>query len=417
MSKSLPFPLPALGVDMLSSETALIKGTVRSATNVDIGRAGRFARRAGYSRVAIYPGMHSGYYAPQRGWTLAAQTSTLNRVNTDTYALTPLFALNSPDLVDFTEYNGNLYFTNKTTTGWVPSNSSVARAVGVPKPDAPVLSVALGTLTPGKFAVVITVVDDRGEESPASDVRIVDLPDGGGIRLAGLPQIAGTAIYVYITEPDGEQLRFAAQLPAVFPTYTVGATADGGVCSTQFLVPLPGGDFIRWHAGRLYTAKDGVLRFSEPMRPHLHNPVEGVIPFSGHIAFVEPVGGDGPGIYVGDSRGVWFLSGNDPVKFSPRMASTCRALGRSSIKVPAEHFPPKVVQTDVPVALWLSTSGYVVGMPGGVTVELQPERVKVASGLSGKSVFLLRNGRKQVVTTVNSSTAAACGTAVDSVIS
>ena len=414
MSKSQPFPLPVLGVDMLSSETALIKGTVRSATNVDIGRAGRFARRKGYTRVATYPGLHSAYYAPQRGWTLAVRNGVVNRVDTETYTLTPVFTLNTDDPTDYTEYNGNLYFANRSTVGWVPSNSSIARAVGVPKPDAPDLSAANGGLLAGKYAVVITVVDDRGEESPASDVRIINLTAGGGIRLTGLPQIAGAAIYVYITAPDGEQLRFVAQLPAVFPSYVVGENAEGGVCSTQFLVPLPGGDFIRWHSGRLYTAKNGVLRFSEPMRPHLHNPVEGFIPFSGHIAFVEPVV---DGIYVGDSRGVWFLSGNDPAKFTPRMVSTCRALGRSSIKVPAEHFSPKVVQTDVPVALWLSTSGYVVGMPGGVTVELQPERVKVASGLSGKSVFLLRNGRKQVVTTVNSTTAAAFGTAVDSVIS
>lgn len=85
--------------------------------------------------------------------------------------------------------------------------------------------------------------------------------------------------------------------------------------------------------------------------------------------------------------------------------------------VPPEHFPSEQVPAEAPVAVWLSTSGYVVGMPGGTTVELQPERLKVPSGLTGRSVFLLREGRKQVVTPVNSTSTATFGTAVDSVIS
>lgn len=224
----------------------------------------------------------------------------------------------------------------------------------------------------------------------------------------------GWAVFVYITSADGDVLRYAAELPAVFPTYVVAETAQGGQLDTRFLTPLPAGDFICWHNGRLYTAKNGALYFSEAMRPHLHNPAHNVIPFSGHIAFVESVG---DGLYVGDSRGVWFLSGNDPAKFEQRRVSSCRAVVRSSIMVPPEHFPPKQVPVDSPVAVWLSTSGYVVGMPGGTTVELQPDRLKVPSGLVGRSAFLLREGRKQVVTPVNSTSTATFGTAVDSVIS
>ena len=47
MSATRPYPLPAAGIDSLSNETALLKGAVREAVNVDIGRAGRFKRRVG----------------------------------------------------------------------------------------------------------------------------------------------------------------------------------------------------------------------------------------------------------------------------------------------------------------------------------------------------------------------------------
>lgn len=414
MSQTKPYPLPIAGVDTLSSETALGNGAVRSAVNVDIGRAGRFKRRAGYTRRVAHPGMHSLFYAVQKGWTLVAQDAGLFRLDIDTYAMTPLATLNSPDKLEYTEYNDNLYFANKTTLGWVPSDSTVARPVGVPVPTTPTLSVAAGGLTPGKYGVAITFMDDRGEESGATELQVINLPDGGGIRLANLPQKLGWMIFVYITSADGDVLRWAAEFPAVFPSYVVAETAQGGVLDTRFLVPLPPGDFVRWHNGRLFTAKNGALRFSEALRPHLHNPAHGVIPFSGYIAFVESVG---DGLYVGDSRGVWFLSGTDPTKFEQRRVSTCRAVARSSVMVPPEHFPPKQVPAEPPVAVWLSTSGYVVGMPGGTTVELQPDRLKVPSGLTGRSAFLLREGRKQVITPVNSTSTATFGTAVDSVIS
>lgn len=413
MSQSKNYPLPITGVDVLSNETALTKGAVRSATNVDIGRAGRFKRRAGYTRHVPAPGMHSLHYAAQKGWTVVARDNGLYLLDTNTYAMTSLATLNSADKLWFTEYNGNLYFSNRTTLGWVPSDSIVARSVGVPVPTTPTLSPASGGLLPGKYGVAITFVDDRGEEGGATELQTIDLPNGGGIRLSNLTQRLGWGVLVYITSADGDTLRYAAEFPAVFPSYVVADSANGAELDTQYLVPLPPGDFVCWHNGRLFTAKDGALRFSEALRPHLHNPAHNVIPFSGHIAFMESVG---DGLYVGDSRGVWFLSGNDPTKFEQRRVSTCRAVPRSSVMVPPEHFPPKQVTATEPCAVWLSTSGYVVGMPGGATVELHPDRVKVPSGMAGRSVFLMREGRKQIVTPVNSTSTATFGTAVDSVI-
>lgn len=413
MSQTKPYPLPITGVDVLSSETALMKGAVRAAVNVDIGRAGRFKRRAGYVRRSVAAGLHSLYQASQKGWTLIGKDSTLNRLDTTTYGLTLLHNLQSPDPVSYVEYNGNVYFSNRTSIGWVPSTSTAARAVGVPTPAAPTLSATFGTLTPGKYGLVITNVDERGEESGACEVQIIDLPSGGGIRMSNLQQTSGWITYVYITSADGDVLRQAAEFPSIFANFAVGEDAQGGACDTQFLQPLIPGDFIRWHAGRLYTAKNGALSFSEPMRPHLYNPAHNVIPFSGHIAFVEPVV---DGIYVGDSRGVWFLAGMDPTKFEIRHVSPCRAVVRSSVSVPPEHFDEKKVSTPYPVAVWLSTSGYVAGMAGGETVELQPERVKVPPGMTGRSAFLTREGRKQIVTPVNSSTTTAYGVATDSVI-
>ena len=414
MSATRPYPLPAAGIDSLSNETALLKGAVREAVNVDIGRAGRFSRRVGQTLRLSGSDYHSIWGAQQRGTMLVAKGNQLLRLNDD-LSTTPLAALNSADPLAYMEYNGNVYWTNKTTIGWLPADAATARPVGVPVPEVvPSLSATAGGLLPGKYGVVMTYLDDRREEGGATPVQIIDLPSGGGITLTGLPIRVGWAFRVYITDPDGSKFHRSEEVPAVFPNYTVTQTAQGGDCDTQFLTPMPPGELITWLAGRLYTAKLGTLCFSEAMRPHLSNPAHGFIQFSGFISFVEAVT---DGLYVGDSRGVWFLSGTDPTKFEMKLVSPHRAVRCSGVKVGPGHFPDEKVPSPNPVAMWLSTSGYVVGMDGGVTVELQPERIKVPAGLVGRTTVLVRKGMKQAVTPVNSTSTVAFGTAVDSGIS
>lgn len=414
MSKTVPFPLPVAGIDVLSNETSLEQGAVRSAVNVDLGRAGQFSRRPGTTQKLAAAGLHSLYHSTQRGWTFVATPTGLARLDTKTMTMTDLLPLAAPAPVDYVEYNGNVYFTNRYTAGWLPSNSSVVRRIGVPTPPPPTMSASPnGALLPGRYGLIMTAVDDRGEESAACAMQSIDLPQGGSIQLTNLPQQLGMSLMVYITAPDDDQLRHTATFPAVFPTYSVANPAQGMPCPTRGLTPLAPGDFIRWHNGRLYTAGGSSVRFSEAMRPHLYDPAHNVIPFSGPIAFIETVV---DGIYVGDSRGVWFLAGGDPEKFELVRVSPHRAVPRSSLLVAAGDLPPKAVDTDKPVAVWLTSVGYIAGTAGGNVVELNSKQLRLPPGQIGRSAFTLREGRKQVLTLVNSQTAATLGTAVDSVI-
>lgn len=413
MSKTKKYPLPVAGIDVLSNETSLVKGAVRSAKNVDIGRSGEYQRRAGYTMVSVTPGLHSLFYAAQKGWTFVALDAQMFRLHTNNYKRESLALIGSAFPVAYAEYNGNVYFTNRTSFNWVPSDSGAARQVGVPVPPAPTLSATQGTLLPGTYGLVLTTIDDRGEESGATALQTIRIGTGGGIKLAKLPLLPGMSLCVYITSADGDVLRRAETLPAVFHTYDITEDAQGALCSTQFLTPMPTGDMVRWHNGRLYTAKFDTLSFSEAHRPHLYSLAHNTIQFSGWISFIEPVV---DGIYVGDSRGVWFLAGGDPTKFTLRRVSTHRAIHRSSLIAPSRYFPEKMVQTDAPVAVWLSTAGYIVGMQGGSIVELHSDRIQVPTGLLGRSTLLLRDGRKQIITTVNSTSTAANGVANDSTI-
>jgi len=412
--KSKQIPLPVLGVDVLSDETAMSDKVVREAANVDLGRSGAFSRRDGYARVVSGDDFHSLEYLPQRGWTVVARRDRLYRLNLTTYELTLLASLDSAHPLRYTEYNGNFYFSSRTTSGWVPAGDTVPRRVGVPTPYvAPSLSAGNGSLPAGTYGLVITLEDSRGEEGGATPVQTIELTAAGGILMANLPQVSGWAVNAYLTSADGEILYHGARFPAVFSTYLLTQPANGRVCSTQFLTPLPAGEFLCWHAGRLYTALGDSLAFSQPMRPHLSDAAHDRIPFQA-ISFIESVG---TGIFVGDSRGVWFLAGEDPSKFALRRASAATAVHGSSILAQGRHFPEKKAPADEPVALWLSDVGYLLGRSDGQVVELEPDRIRIPSPLAGRSAFLLRKGIKQVVTPVNSVAVKVSGAAHDSATS
>jgi hypothetical protein len=70
----------------------------------------------------------------------------------------------------------------------------------------------------------------------------------------------------------------------------------------------------------------------------------------------------------------------------------------------------------LPVAVWLCTSGYAVGTADGNVIEVNADVIRVPLATSGSSVFAIRNGRKQVLTTM-SNTQPAAGEAVDTIIS
>lgn len=403
-------PLPTLGVDLLSDETSLPRGAVRSADNVDIRRDGSFKRRDGYATAVPGADFHSLHHTP-RG-TLVGRGTKVYALDTETFAPTLLCDTGSHAVVDFHEFNGHTYFINAGSAWWIPADDPTPRRVGVPLPDALPDAAAHpnGALAAGTYAVALSRVDDRGEESSTKLLGRVELPAGGGIHLTGLSSTLTGSYRVYLTPPDGDALYLSETFSAAFSEFVVTRPPDGAVRTSQHLQPLPAGDFIRGHAGRLYVARGDTLFFSQALRPHLYDPRHDFITFAGEIKFIEPVAG---GLFVGDERGVWFLPGNDPAQFQMRRVSSAQAVRRSSLTLPGSNFDQQITETDHDVAVWLSTEGYVLGRPSGDAISLHPERVRVAAGLEGRSRFLVRSGLKQIITLVAATTTSVFGVALD----
>lgn len=403
-------PLPALGIDLLASETKLPEGTVREADNVDITSEGVYSRRKGSTLSFATAEAHSLHKTP-RGVLVGIGATLYAIAGGSLQAVCPLV---SAAPLDFTEYNGHTYFTNGSLCAWIPSNEASARRVGASLPDVlPALSITSGTLDAGLYSIGLTRVDDRGEESGMKVLGQVNLLNGGGILLTGLQVDLSCQYRAYITPANGDTFYLSEEFSGAFAQFAVTRKPDGAQPTSRFLAPMPAGTFIRGYAGRLYVAKGDTLWYSEALRPHLTDPRHNFIKFVGEIKFVEALAG---GLYVGDSRGVWFLTGLEPSQFAQRFVSSAEPVKRSSLVLPGTAFKPDLAQTSTELAVWLSTEGYMLGRPDGQVTALHPERIRVAAGLEGRSRFVVRDGNKQIITLVAATTASGFGVAIDTTL-
>ena len=402
---------PVKGIDQLSDETSLLadeRGTIlaiREGLNIDLDKEGNASRRQGFTQKLAGDGYHS-LYKSKRGWLMLCHKDELGVYGPTANSFTVLANMGEASLTSFAEANGNLYAVNKGFSGMIRVDSSTVIPLGVPLPalTPSFAAIANGTLQPGTYAITYTYVDAEGEESGTGPFSYVELPTGGGIQGTMFTSNAGT-YRVYMTKADGEELYQAAEFMAT--SYAIVSHQEGRTCDTNGLEPLPYGYIIREHHGRLYVATTGFVYYSEAFRPHLYNPAYNFIPTTGFTTMLQPVD---TGIFIGDSLGVRFYPDNGEVKD----VSTEAVVFGSALTIPGEYLPSSIGTNDL-VAMWFTASGYQIGLPSGELVRLNAQQINLPRYAQGCAVLAVRDGRKQVITAVDSSSLTGTGIALDSV--
>jgi len=420
MAKMYKLKRPALGIDQLSDETSLItvdnqwQTALRQATNVDIDNDGNINRRKGYEVKLAGTGYHS-LYETQRGWLMLCYKQSIGIYDSVNNQLAALADMNEAYLTSYAELNGNIYFVNPGSRGMIFSDETVVRDIGVPLPaSVPTFAaVASGSLPAGKYGVTYSIVNNRGEESPLGEIVEVELTEQGSIQGTLFTVVSGCKYRVYMTTADGEELYQAVEFDADVTSYLITDHEEGRQPDTQYLSQLPYGYIIRAHGSRLYVATNNFVFFSEPFLPHLTNEANDFLPTNGFTTMVQPVN---EGLFIGDQDGVRFYKGDDPSSFVVSNVSTEIPIFGTSISLPGEHLSGDMGKSDI-AAVWLAPSGYHVGMPSGEVVRLHSRQVSLPQYVQGCTAFSIKDGRKQLITPVNSNVLADASVALDSTIS
>ena len=411
---------PVLGIDQLSDETSLIhdsrKGVtaIREGKNIDLDAEGNVSRRKGYTLKLAGATYHS-LYESARGWLMACKGEELGVYTPETNVFAVITTMASNYLTSFTELNGNIYFMNPGHKGMIRVDEAKARPLGETLPDAiPDFAVATsGSLPAGRYGITYSVVNNVGEESPLGPLMVVTLNERGGVQGTLFTVAAGYKYRIYMTTVDGTELYQAAEFDANVTSFLISNHEVGRRPITQYLTYLPFGYTICAHGSRLYVATTDFVFFSEAFMPHLTNPAHGFLPTVGFTTMLQPVEG---GIFIGDQTGVKFYKGEDPLVFEPKDVSTEVPVFGTSIAVPGSFLPEEYASADVS-AIWLSESGYHIGLPTGEVVRLHSRQVRLPRYVQGCTALSVKDGRKQLITPVNSNVLADASVALDSTIS
>lgn len=384
--------LPTRGADTRTSDTSMLAGAVRSAVNVDIATSGEFARRRGFALVTPATNLLA-INASDIG-VVVHRGGELMAVDKATDALIHLCPFEGSDPADFAHHNDFLYVTNGNGFVKISADTGAVSPVGVPLPDRlPDLTPGTGSLAPGEYGVIMSVLDDTGEESAAAALGTVKVLDGG-IVVSGLPQ-DGRTYRFYMTHAGGEIAYLALEVPVLFPDVLLSSLPDGAPAPELGMMPMPPGVLVCGHAGRLYTAMRNRVFYSEAFNPHLSKAGNNFITFDGDVTMLKAVP---TGLFVGDSRGVWFLEGQDPEQFSIRKASP-EVVGMGSAQmVPRSAMAVDAREGDHALPVWLTAVGYVMGQASGLCKSIISDRIAVESGIDGRSAVVQDRGNKQLIT-------------------
>lgn len=291
------------GINNVLPEHRMTAADLVRAENVNIGLTNDVTRRDGYTEASAQ--CHKNIWdGPGKRFMLATCGPALTAIwpNGDRHVIHPslghdrVWYCNLPD--GRTTYsNGMIHGVTDGVVGVDRSVTSPARLGQASDAD--------GHLHPGSYRYFLTYRRDSDRaESPAAESGMVTLTRGG-LRLDGLPAMAGHTIEVYLSGKDGEGAFLAGSTTTGEFEYAGNNAALVLPCRTLGAHTFPVGTITAYWRGRVLVAQGDVLWASRPNAPHLSD-WRDFRPFGARITAVLPVA---DGVFVGTDQDLIFLSG------------------------------------------------------------------------------------------------------------
>ena len=361
-----------VGANNIAKPERLPDGAVVGAVNVDPTVGGKLELRVGFEQVLAGATMRGLFEAGDLlvlvdgDQLLAYDPATSSSQPLDTITPGgPVAAAYLNDSLYLNTLNESLRFDGKALTPW---------AVPAPQFD---LELVAGHLPAGLYKVAVTAIEG-GVESGVLPL-IVRLDGAQDLRvLCSDPRDCR----VYCSVTDGQTLYLQGR-PLAGAMRLAYVADDTLRLETAELERLPFCDQLSTHNSLIIGSRGRYLYHTEPMWPHLHNPVTGFMQFGAEVVMHASVGA---GLFVGTVSKTYYITGigTDEVRQS-------EVLGIGAVPGSAVDLP------DGRVA-WFTQYGQAIGEADG-SVSL-PNRPNYAPdiGSIGAAGVLEHNGNQMVVT-------------------
>lgn len=362
----------AAGANNIAKPERLPDGAVAGAVNVDPTVGGKLELRVGFEQVLAGATMRGLFEAGDLlvlvdgDQLLAYDPATSSSLPLGTITPGgPVSAAYLNDSLYLNTLNESLCFDGKALTPW---------AVPAPQFD---LELVAGNLPAGLYKVAVTAIEG-GVESGVLPL-IVRLNGAQDLRvLCGDPRDCR----VYCSTTDGQTLYLQGR-PLAGAMRLAYVADDTLRLEAAELERLPFCDQLSTHNSLIIGSRGRYLYHTEPMWPHLHNPVTGFLQFAAEVVMHASVG---TGLFVATTGKTYFITGIGTDEVQQREVLNCGAAPGSAVKLP-----------DGRVA-WFTQYGQAIGEADG-SVSL-PNRTNYAPdiGSIGAAGVLEHNGNQMVVT-------------------
>jgi hypothetical protein len=385
---------PAKGVRNDIALERFVSGDLDVGNNIDVDDTGKIFRRLG-SNLVLAGNMHS--LKSLNGITCVVNNGTLNHVDTD-LSLTPLQG-GIKHRVAYAEANGAIFWSDTEQSGIVAQKQN--SLWGVPVPTLPTVIEVYGDMRAGTYLYSLTFVRGNSLESGAPMCGSITVGNNAGLSFTGIPVSADpfvTSTRIYVSAQNGELPFLAAEIPNTQTSLGIAALGNQALALRTLLKgPPPPGQVLGYYNGRVYVGSGPFLCYSEPHEYELFDMANGYFSLGSDIKTFAPVA---DGIFVGTEKETIFLSGADPSEFIRKQkAPYGTVLG-------TEHYIRNdlLLGEGVPgmAAAWMSKTGVCVGLESGDMRNLTSDRYIIAEPTEGASLFKMRSGTPQLVTTVYS---------------
>lgn len=391
------------GLNNRDEEVALRPNALREAVDVDVTKAGKVRSRRGYSaRVVDCTLGHSLWADPENlfPFALYADEDQLRVFNPDQTTELVRDGLSRGLDLSYARINDDVFWSNDAECGLVDSMGEGMPWCCEPPSGQPALQPIDGGLGAGQVQVAITFADRRGRESGSTLAATITLQPGQGVRLVGIPQPNDPAetptIRIYVSAGDDAALYHAANVPAGTTMADVVARPEGRLLATQFLRAMPPGHIVRYWNGRQLVARGRYVLWSPALRYGLTHIGHMHLGLRARLTLMEPVEGDGAGVFVSDGSRVLFLSGADPAGWAPKPVSAYGAVPGSALLTPASAWG---IGSKRLLPAWLGKDGlFYVGLPGGTVSAFNQSEFVAGVGDRAASLFREADGLMQFIT-------------------
>jgi len=396
-------PFPG-GLDEISPETKVPEGHLRNAVNADFDRTGWFRRRLGRT---LFESCTSGksLFSDQDNlyWS---DDGTLYKSPSDHSEPTAIATVDPNRFQSSCEVNGIIYYTDERSYGRIVNGTHYSGWwTDTPQHPVTVTPGVGGGLPEGDYFVTTTFVNEvTGIESgalPGVRCRVIctknphNLPvHDGKISVSNIPQKSGHYTNLYVTHAGDPNVYYRASMVLNGVTsWEIGQDAQGPRLETLNMEPLPAGQIVRYHRGRLFSAVGDTLYFSTGMLFGLSRLADMRLVFEDRIRIVQPVT---DGIFVVADKTWWIPTFKQDEMPSREMVYPHTAVEGSGLTVKGNYF--KEAPTG-DVAYWFTKNAAVLGFPGGRVEAVQEDRVAPDLLTYGASLFRREDGVTSILTT------------------